>query len=349
MKSIINFIALHIKVILVIIAVLSGYQIYMHRFLNLHEGIVSGVIYVGLFLVLCLVIIIAAYIKNNLVRVLYALILSSAFIFNATYVRAMNDFLTYPSFISLINARGFIGDAFTQFYEPFIASVIAGLYLFTGIALKPAYRLPLPHIVSAFSPVFPILATAFLSLLLFVRGGEGTDGLPGAFTPLAFSNLFLYEVMANEIEERKGVFISSTEVENNRDIVFIVDESVRGDYLDINSNYGVESGLKKAYKNIKVYNYGLAASIATCSAEVNVDLRYGGTRDKYLYMINSMPSIWVDYPQYFLFSLIDYRLADITAEDMLLKNMKVPRTVALICGVHGPNRNLQSTITQILK
>lgn len=76
------------------------------------------------------------------------------------------------------------------------------------------------------------------------------------------------------------------------DIVFIIDESIRGDLLDINSSYGVESGLNQKSKYWKVTNFGVAASAATCSSEVNVTLRYGGTRKDYRKMIQTFPSIW---------------------------------------------------------
>ena len=108
-------------------------------------------------------------------------------------------------------------------------------------------------------------------------GGNG-GALPAMFIPLAYGNLFVYEMIANEKGERQSVAISHDSVNHDQDIILIVDESVRGDYLDLNSSYGVKSGLADELDGINVINYGIAASISSCSSGVNVSLRYGGTR-----------------------------------------------------------------------
>src|SRR3546814_15966845 len=43
---------------------------------------------------------------------------------------------------------------------------------------------------------------------------------------------------------------------------------------------------------VEIFNFGYAASIANCSADTNVSLRYGGTRDDYVRINSTLPSIW---------------------------------------------------------
>jgi glucan phosphoethanolaminetransferase (alkaline phosphatase superfamily) len=43
---------------------------------------------------------------------------------------------------------------------------------------------------------------------------------------------------------------------------------------------------------VDIFNYGFAASIANCSADTNVTLRYGGTRADYMRINSTQPSIW---------------------------------------------------------
>lgn len=78
----------------------------------------------------------------------------------------------------------------------------------------------------------------------------------------------------------------------DRDIVLIIDESVAGQYLDINSKAGVRSGLAAPIEGMKIANFGLAASITNCSVGSNVMLRFGGTRRDPQRQLGKMPSIW---------------------------------------------------------
>ena len=75
-------------------------------------------------------------------------------------------------------------------------------------------------------------------------------------------------------------------------MVLIVDESVAGNYLDVNTDAGITSHLAQPQPGVDIHNFGYAASIANCSAETNVTLRYGGTRADYLRINATQPSIW---------------------------------------------------------
>src|SRR3546814_12633996 len=98
----------------------------------------------------------------------------------------MGQRLTYDAFINLLNSIGFAGDAVDQHGGSILWSVPAALLLLAGVALKPKWRPPLPDLTFAAAPV---MGVALLSLLLFVRGGQGARGLPGALTPLSSSSL----------------------------------------------------------------------------------------------------------------------------------------------------------------
>jgi glucan phosphoethanolaminetransferase (alkaline phosphatase superfamily) len=91
---------------------------------------------------------------------------------------------------------------------------------------------------------------------------------------------------------RESVRLPRQDRRVNYDIVLIVDESVSGNYLDINTPYGVPTPLKHPPQEVEVFNFGYAASITNCSAGVNVTLRFGGTRAHYARINARMPSIW---------------------------------------------------------
>src|SRR3546814_20219815 len=122
------------------------------------------------------------------------------------------------------------------------------------------------------------MGVALLSLLLFVRGGEGARGLPGAFTPLSYSSLNIYETVTGETGQRQDVRLIPGKLQAPRDIVLIIDESVGGNYLDLGNPRGVRSGLSDARPGVDIYNYGHAAAVPTCTVRTNPPLRYGNRK-----------------------------------------------------------------------
>ncbi|HCN45776.1 MAG TPA: sulfatase, partial [Pseudomonas sp.] len=110
--------------------------------------------------------------------------------------------------------------------------------------------------------------------------------------PLAYLNLLGYETLHDHVGVRQPVTIARTGPAMARDIVLLIDESVSGNYLDLNTAQGVPTPLTQAQPGLEIFNFGYAASIANCSADTNVTLRYGGTRADYLRINSTQPSIW---------------------------------------------------------
>ena len=137
-------------------------------------------------------------------------------------------------------------------------------------------------------PFVPVAATAGV---LYVRGGHGTDGLPVQFTSQAFAVVLgLERLLAGPGPARKEVAIAPGGEPRARSVVVIMDESVRGDLLDINRRGGAYSGLLP-YAPVMA-NFGVMSSIATCSAATNAAFRYGAARRSYLDDLATKPSIW---------------------------------------------------------
>src|SRR3546814_11933645 len=113
-------------------------------------------------------------------------------------------------------------------------------------------------------------------------------------TPLLRSTLAGYENATGDIGKRQSVRLRQARRPLSRNIILIVDESVAGQYLDINSPTGVPTPLSGIWPFARIYNYGLAASVTNCSVGSNVTLRYGGTRKDYQRHNGTQPSIWAN-------------------------------------------------------
>jgi lipid A ethanolaminephosphotransferase len=136
-------------------------------------------------------------------------------------------------------------------------------------------------------PFVPVAATAGV---LYVRGGHGTDGLPVQFTSPAFALVLgLERLAAGRPPARRDVAITPGEA-RVKHVVVIMDESVRGDLLDINRPGGVYTGLLP--HDAAMANFGVMSSISNCSAPTNAGFRYGVARGTYLADLAANPSIW---------------------------------------------------------
>lgn len=243
----------------------------------------------AMFLALTVALYLTAYIRQALIRHAFALTMFISAVFFDVYTRVTADYLRYSDFVSLVYSGGFIQEAAYQYREAILRSVLGGLLLLFGIGLKPRHALVIPN---AWRVTAPFAGVLMLSALLFVRAGEGARGLPILYTPLAYLNLFAYEALHNSVGPREPVTLARSAPAVGHDIVLIIDESISGNYLDINAPFGVHSNLKQAPAGVDIFNYGYAASIANCSADTNVTLRYGGTRNDYMRINSTLPSIW---------------------------------------------------------
>ncbi|MFJ2682298.1 sulfatase-like hydrolase/transferase [Pseudomonas sp. NPDC087342] len=278
----------YLKELLLVLYLFKSYDYYLERLNAMGIGI-PLLLFGGMFVVLTVALFMSAYIRQTLIRHLFAITLFVSAVFFDVYTKVTADYLTYSSFVSLVYSGGFIQEAAYQYRDPLISGVLSGLLLLFGIGLKPRRRMPLPGALLVSAPVLGVL---LLSAVLFVRAGEGARGLPIMYTPLAYLNLFTYEALHNTVGPREPVKLARNDQPVGHDIVLIIDESISGNYLDINAPFGVHSNLKEARPGVDIFNYGYAASIANCSADTNITLRYGGTRADYMRINTTLPSIW---------------------------------------------------------
>ena len=249
----------------------------------------SVLLFGAMFLALTFALYLTAYIRQALIRHLFALAMFVSAVFFDVYTRVTADYLSYSNFVSLVYSGGFIQEAAYQYRDAIIRGVLSGLLLLFAIGLKPRHSLIVPNVLRVAAPLCGVL---LLSAVLFLRAGEGARGLPIMYTPLAYLNLFAYEALHNTVGPREPVTLARTSQAVGHDIVLIIDESISGNYLDINAPFGVHSNLKQPHAGVDIFNYGYAASIANCSADTNITLRYGGTRADYMRINSTLPSIW---------------------------------------------------------
>ncbi|MGH6902954.1 MAG: sulfatase-like hydrolase/transferase [Geminicoccaceae bacterium] len=182
--------------------------------------------------------------------------------------------------------RSHLGGA-TEFYATWV--FVAGAKTVVGVAaiLLPALvRLPAPRAL-AFAPLAPI---AVIVAMIHVGDGRGTKALPVQFSGVAMISALAISDPFGESTGRLPVQLVPRHAGAARHVFLIVDESVRGDFLDLNRRREVTPYLLSQRQRIA--NFGYAVSGNNCSLFSNLILRYGGVRERLAESIRSQPSIW---------------------------------------------------------
>ncbi|MGI8944419.1 MAG: hypothetical protein ACR2FJ_09375, partial [Qipengyuania sp.] len=250
---------------------------------------VAQAMYFGLLAVMWMGLAGAAMIANHALRWITGAVLAIAAYYAEVFERSTLSFMTYDAFLNLRHSAGFLGDAWSQYRAAFMAAFVPSAALLIAVGLKPCWT---PRLRRGIPFIAFVSALTILTILLFKRDGEGARGLPPSYPPLAYSLLYAYEELTGEGGSRQAVTIDRAGSPLFHDIVLIVDESVAGQYLDINSPAGVRSGLDEPRQGLEIVNFGIAAAITNCSVGSNLALRYGGTRKDYSRQIATAPSLW---------------------------------------------------------
>jgi len=138
----------------------------------------------------------------------------------------------------------------------------------------------------AFVPALPIIAIAAITM---TKEGGGTQALPVQFVPLSVGAVTGAKLAARPSVHRRAVGIEPGDPKV-KDIVVLVDESVRGDYVDLAPGNSATPRLARFSDRIVDFNY--ASSGGTCSHYSNAILRFVADRSDLGGPILENPTIW---------------------------------------------------------
>ncbi|HOV08858.1 MAG: Phosphoethanolamine transferase EptB [Spirochaetes bacterium ADurb.Bin218] len=212
-----------------------------------------------------------AFKKNSPSKIIVVTLLGiSGFALDLHYT-IMGDCLTVESMSFLWSEKSYASEALTMYWQ---------------LGLWPLIRLIIFLVVS-FIPSgsdFKIFSgwrrtISFLLSILFVFevsasiDGKGIDGLPVHVSLIPFFAAMTKVTLEYKITPRKEVSIPVTSHSKIDNIILIVDESIRGDFIDLNYNRKTTPYLLTIKEEI--INYGLAMSSYNRSNGSNAILRMG--------------------------------------------------------------------------
>jgi hypothetical protein len=226
----------------------------------------------------------------SLVRVIWVVpILISTFL-GDLYYRIAGNRLTYIALEGMFDAATLDLGVLTFYGNQVVQAIGATLVLSLGMTLPP-FRLPLKSRLYCLLPVVPLTILAALVYIFAGQGGNETRGMPTLFHPLSL--IGVYALSDSVAPHKKPVDISLTNPPAIRHVMLIIDESVSGDFIDLNHVRGTTPYLQSRREDIT--NFGLTTSVSNCSYLSNAVLRLGANPDRLGvrgYSIMSNPSVW---------------------------------------------------------
>lgn len=260
---------------------------------------------------LCLgALLIAAFQSNLWVRCFWALVIALTTAAGFAYRHASGSELGIFDTLSLWNARHEAARAAAFYTSDLYWFIAVGVCGFVVLAIPPVpsgatVRRWLTRLM--WVPAVPVVAIA--AIILFKEGG-GAEVLPTQFAPLSVGAVVVSKVTINPMPQRRkiawtwrGPFaVAAPRAESQpprepvvraaqvRHVIMLIDESVRGDYIDWTPGNPYTPAL--ASLKSKIVNFGPASSGGNCSHYSNAILRFGAAREGLGRKVLTNPTIW---------------------------------------------------------
>lgn len=231
-----------------------------------------------------------AFLPQRFWRYLWTAVLAVSSMAALSYRLITREFLHLADVEQLLELLAFTGNV-VDFYAAQLLSAAAVCAIGIVALNMPSQGPALAPRARRAAVLLPLAPVAGIVGVLLSHGGDGADGLPVQFTSPAFAAaLGLERLLSGPEPKRTEVAIAPADGPRPRNVVVIMDESVRGDLLDLNRPGGIYSGL--LVHSAALANFGIVSSIANCSAASNAAFRYGVGRHSPLAELKTNPSIW---------------------------------------------------------
>jgi glucan phosphoethanolaminetransferase (alkaline phosphatase superfamily) len=294
-----DIILLVLKIIAVLIVIVGGVVHYDFIARIQYLKFYSGYFGVSVFLLIWIFSIIGlfacAFIPKPIIRFTLAGIVFISTWVGIAYISISGTPITYDSLYVLLENYSLANGAVNQYtFDIVLGLLIASssflFFLPNPVFIKKYFSEKKQKITLYALPIIPFIMCLALAVS---RGGYGLEqtpiqyNIPTLLALMESENLFLHKNIRNDV--------NYAHLDNNTsgrtNVVLIVDESIRGDYLDL---YTGDMGLTPYLfsKRERIINFGYACSGANLSAESNQILRYGPNITNFATTFKSNPYIW---------------------------------------------------------
>lgn len=233
--------------------------------------------FVGIWTISILAFIVASFHPRLWVRIFWGTLIAASTSLIWGYYQASHSQMSVLDAISFWNARNEAGRA-ADFYGQHIfhAEILFAALMMFFILPVPSYRKSISRVL-VWGTALPIIPMLMIAAVFWFKNGSTYMTMPSQFSALPLASLVAYKEIAQKPAIRHDVNWQPKSRPATKNIIFLVDESIRNDYIDLtpgNSYTPKFAGLAD-----KFVNFGPAASGGNCSNYANSLLRFGATRE----------------------------------------------------------------------
>lgn len=254
----------------------------------------------------------AAFQPHLWLRLLWGGLIAACSAVGWGYYAASKSDLTVFDILSLWNARheaGRAADLYAAQINGALAILVGGVLLF---AIPPAVRSPWLSRWFGRLALVPAVPVALIAGVVYLKSGGGSAGMPKQFAPAALSVVAAEKIATRGASVRRPVAWAADKMQAVPHLLFLVEESVRADYLDLKPGNPFTPELARLAPNF--VDFGPAASGSNCSHYSNAILRFGAARGDLVRTLNTSSTIWQYAKQ------AGYRTVFIDAQASISKN-----------------------------
>ncbi len=136
----------------------------------------------------------------------------------------------------------------------------------------------------------PLVPIAMITGVIMIKGGNVYVPLPDQFSTVAMASIVGSKIATQKIPERQEVVWQPQYPGKQGNIVYLVDESIRADYIDLTPGNIYTPNF--AALADQVVNFGPASSAGNCSNYSNALLRFGASRMDLIGSVNTNPTLF---------------------------------------------------------
>lgn len=270
------------------------------------------ILFLGIWAIALAALLVAAFQRTFIARLLWAIpiVLSSTAAW--AYYRLSQSDLNVFDVITLWSARHEAGRAAEFNHSLILPSLLVFAFGLAVLTAPPAVRhVQLAKWLRRFAwlPALPVL---LIAAVVEAKSGGGSDGMPKQYSAFALSAVAAEKMVMQGMPSRKPVNWTADAARRVPHVIMLVDESIRGDYVDLTVNNPHTPELARLAP--KLVDFGPAASGGDCSNYSNAILRFMASRRDLTHTVNTNPTIWQYAKQ------AGYRTVFIDAQAGVIKN-----------------------------
>ncbi len=210
------------------------------------------------------------------VRAIWGVVVAASTAIAWGYHNASQSQINVFDMLALWNARQDTVRTAGMYHNSVIMSLIlfaAGFLVFVAPAPRWRERARKWLRPVAALPAIPVLLIAGV---VWIKNGSGSQSLPSQFAPVSLASLMGMKIATEKPAVRGSVAFQPHRPANATSILYLVDESIRADYIDFTPGNPYTPHMAELAG--KFINFGPAASGGNCSNYSNAILRYGASR-----------------------------------------------------------------------